>query len=98
MKFLLASVLVLALGSLPARAEKIDLSTWTCSKFQNSDKEEIGIILAWLNGYYRNEDDPPVIDTDKFVEDAKKLGKYCSANPGIGLITAMVELVAKWRA
>jgi hypothetical protein len=49
MKSLLASVVVLALalGSLPARAEIIDLSTWTCSKFQNSGKEEIGIILAW---------------------------------------------------
>ena len=51
MKLLLGSVLVLAitLGLLPARAEKIDLSTGTCSKFQNSDKEEIGIILARLN-------------------------------------------------
>jgi acid stress chaperone HdeB len=97
MKVLLGSVLVLALalGSLPARAEIIDLSTWTCSKFQNSGKEEIGIILAWLNGYYRNEDDPPVIDTDKFVEDAKKLGKYCSENPNVGLITAMDELFTK---
>jgi acid stress chaperone HdeB len=97
MKFLAGSVLVLAitLGLLPARAEKIDLSTWTCSKFQNSDKEEIGIILAWLNGVYRNEDDPPIIDTDKFVEDARKLGKYCSENPSIGLITAMDELFAK---
>jgi hypothetical protein len=48
-----------------------------------------------LNGYYRSEDDPPVIDTDKFVEDAKKLGKYCSENPTVGLITAMDELFAK---
>ncbi|HXL68611.1 MAG TPA: HdeA/HdeB family chaperone [Xanthobacteraceae bacterium] len=97
MKVLLGSVLMLALafGSVPARAEIIDLSTWTCSKFQNSGKEEIGIILAWLNGYYRGEDDPPIIDTDKFVEDAKKLGKYCSENPSVGLITAMDELFTK---
>jgi acid stress chaperone HdeB len=90
-----ALVLALALGSMPARAEIIDLSTWTCTKFQNSGKEEIGVILAWLNGYYRGEDDPPIIDTDKFVEDAKKLGKYCAENPTVGLITAMDELFAK---
>lgn len=90
-----ALVLALALGSMPGRAEIIDLSTWTCTKFQNSGKEEIGVILAWLNGYYRGEDDPPIIDTDKFVEDAKKLGKYCSENPTVGLITAMDELFAK---
>jgi acid stress chaperone HdeB len=90
-----ALLLVLTLGAAPARAEVIDLSTWTCSKFQNSSKDEIGIILAWLNGYYRDEKDPPVIDTDKFVADAKKLGEFCSANPSVGLITAMDKLFAK---
>jgi hypothetical protein len=50
------------------------------------------IILAWLDGYYKDEKDPPVIDTDKFVANAKKLGEYCSANPTIGLITATDKL------
>ena len=79
----------------PAVASTIDLSTWTCAKFQAADKEEIGIILAWLDGYYRDEDDPAVIDTDKFVANAKKLGQYCSAHPDIGLITASDELFSK---
>lgn len=78
-----------------AFAGDIDLSTWTCKKFQAADKEEIGIILAWLDGYYRNEDDPPVIDTDSFVANAKKLGEYCSAHPDIGLITATDKLFTK---
>jgi acid stress chaperone HdeB len=72
----------------PAFAEDIDLSTWTCQKFQSSDKETIGIILSWLDGYYKDQDDPPVIETDKFVENAKKLGEYCSGHPDQGLITA----------
>ncbi len=75
-----------------ASAEQIDLSTWTCKKFQSADKEEIGVILAWLDGYYKDEDDPPIIDTDKFVGNAKKLGAYCSAHPDIGLITATDKL------
>jgi len=33
-----------------------------------------------------------VIDTDKFVANAEKLGGYCAANPSIGLITATDEL------
>jgi len=75
-----------------ASAEQIDLSTWTCKKFQSADKEEIGVILAWLDGYYKDEDDPPIIDTDKFVGNAKKLGAYCSEHPDIGLITATDKL------
>src|SRR6202453_2878026 len=71
-----------------AVAADIDLSTWTCQKFQSADKETIGIILTWLDGYYKDQDDPPVIDTDKFVDNAKELGQYCSAHPDQGLITA----------
>ena len=48
-----------------------------------------------MDGYYRNEDDPPVIDTDKFVANAKKLGEYCSKHPDIGLITAADDVFAK---
>jgi len=78
-----------------AFAESIDLSTYTCQKFQAADKDEIKMILSWLDGYYRGEDDPPVIDTDQFVANAKKLGDYCSANPTIGLITATDKLFQK---
>jgi acid stress chaperone HdeB len=48
-----------------------------------------------MDGYYRDEDDPPVIDTEKFVANAKKLGEYCSAHPEIGIVTAADELFAK---
>jgi acid stress chaperone HdeB len=86
----LAAVLVcgLLISCNSAFAGDIDLSTWTCKKFQSADKEDIGVILAWLDGYYRGEDDPPIINTDRFVENAKKLGAYCAAHPDQGLITA----------
>jgi acid stress chaperone HdeB len=94
MKKVLAGVLaagVLACGA-PARADDIDLSTWTCKQFQSASKDDIGVILAWLDGYYKDEDDPPVIETGKFVDNAKKLGQYCSQHPDIGLITATDKL------
>jgi acid stress chaperone HdeB len=75
-----------------AFAADIDLSTWSCQKFQSASKEDVGIILAWLDGYYRGENDPPIINTDRFVANAKKLGEYCSAHPDTGLITATDHL------
>src|SRR3974390_2414206 len=94
----LAGVLAAALlaygasGSVPARANDIDLSTWTCKQFPAASKDDIGWILGWLDGYYKDEDDPPIIDTDRFVDNAKKLGQYCSQPPDIGLITATDKL------
>ena len=59
---------LLCLGFLSAaKAEIIDLSTRTCRQFQTSGQEEIKVILAWLDAYYKDEDDPPVIDTDKLI-------------------------------
>ena len=85
----------LALGLAPARAEKLDLSTLTCKQFMEKSKDEVGIILTWLDAYYKDEDAPPVIDTDKFVRNAGKLGGYCANNPTIGLITATDKLFGK---
>src|SRR5271167_4767355 len=86
---------VLLVDGSPAAAETIDLSTWSCTKFLAADKADIGVILSWLDGYYRDEDNPPVIDTNKFVANATKLGRYCSEHPDIGLITAADELFSK---
>jgi acid stress chaperone HdeB len=85
----------MASASAPALADDIDLSTWTCKQFQSASKENIGVILAWLDGYYKDEDDPPVIDTTKFIDNAKKLGDYCAAHPDDGLITATDKLFQK---
>lgn len=87
---LAVATLLCAIG--PAAAEKLDLSTMTCEQFIHSDEQTIIVTLAWLDAYYKTDDDPPVIDTDKFERNAKKLGEYCAKNPSIGLITATDEL------
>jgi acid stress chaperone HdeB len=76
----------------PALADKIDLSEWTCKKFLSASKEDVGVILAWLDGYYTDEDDPPTIDTGKLVTSAKKLGEFCKAHPNDHLIDAADKL------
>ena len=71
-----------------AKASEIDLATWTCKQFQSANKDEVALILAWLDGYYHGEDDPPVIDSDQLAANAKKLGSYCSTHPDSKLIAA----------
>jgi len=90
MKNLFAATIVagtlLSVGS--SSADVIDLTTWKCSQFVNADKETMGVVLAWLDGYYQDENAPPIIDRDRFVGNAKKIGDYCAANPDVKLITA----------
>jgi acid stress chaperone HdeB len=96
MKIFMVTLAAAMLGcSAAASADDIDLSTWTCHQFQTASKDDIGTVLAWLDGYYKQEDDPPVIDTDQFVANAQKLGEFCSAHPDIGLITATDALFQK---
>jgi len=78
---------------LPAQAQQLDLATVTCKDFTSSDKETIGLILMWLEGYYSEEDAKPIVNFDKMKVDGGKLGEYCGKNPGHSLITAADEVM-----
>ncbi|MEP9352421.1 HdeA/HdeB family chaperone [Xanthobacter sp. KR7-65] len=91
MRHLIVAVALMA-GMGSAAADKWDLSTMTCQQFLQADKPTITIILTWLDAYYKDEDAPPVIDTDKFVKNAEKLGAFCATSPNLGLITAADEV------
>ena len=94
MKRTIAALLIF--GFTPAsHAVVIDLSMMTCQEFLATDKDEIRIIWAWLDGYYKDEQDLPIIDTNTMVDNLKKLSEYCAANPTIGLITATNKLFGK---
>ncbi len=80
---------------LPAKAQQLDLATVTCKDFVSSDKETIGLILMWLEGYYSDQDAKPIVDFDKMKTDGGKLGEYCGKNPGHSLITAADEVMDK---
>ena len=82
---LMAAVL---LSAAPAKASNIDLSAWSCKQFQSASKDDAALILAWLDGYYRAEDDPPIVDTNQLAANAKKLDAYCATHPDMRLMTA----------
>jgi acid stress chaperone HdeB len=92
---LVTALVMVPVGGVPAAAGDIDLSAWTCKQFMSASKEDVGVILAWLDGYYKEEDAPPVINTEEFVANAHKLGEYCTAHPDTDLIDAADKLFQK---
>lgn len=96
MKYLLALTAAAMLWTAqPARAEQLDLSTITCKDFVNSSKENIGLILMWMEGFYTDQNAKPIVDFDKMQSDGRKLGEYCGKNPNHSVITAAEEVVDK---
>lgn len=91
------ALLVAAFVFLPsgAFAERLDLNTVKCKEWLESSKDDIGATVAWLDGYYKEENDPPIMDFDKMKADAGKLGKFCAANGDLGLGTAAEKVLGK---
>jgi|SRR6516164_1875612 hypothetical protein len=74
----------------------IHLTEITCKTFIEEMKpEERRVIIAWLQGYYLPEHDPPVVDIDKLSSDSAKLREHCSNNPEDDLITAAEAVFGK---
>ncbi len=82
-------------ATVPTRAEQLDLSTITCKEFVGSSKENIGLILMWMEGFYTDQDAKPIVDFNKMQSDGQKLGEYCGKNPTHSVITAAEEVVDK---
>jgi hypothetical protein len=55
------------LAAAPAQAVVLDLSTVTCKQFIEGDKDQIAMVLTWLDGWYKGDEDEAIIDTDVFV-------------------------------
>jgi acid stress chaperone HdeB len=84
---------VLMLSSVPAHAVVIDLSTMSCKQFVEGSPDEIKMVLTWMDGWYKGDSDDAIIDTEVFVENAKKFGAYCAANPTVSIVTAAEKIL-----
>ncbi len=85
----------LMFSSAPANATVLDLSTMNCKQFVESDKDTIMMVLTWMDGWYKGDSDEAIIDTDVFVENAKKFGSFCAANPTISIVNAAEKILGK---
>jgi acid stress chaperone HdeB len=89
------AVAAAVLAPLPLAAQTMDLSTIKCKEFLAGEKDSIGYILMWLEGYYSDEDAPPIVDFGKMKANGGKLGAYCAQNPENSIITAADEVMGK---
>jgi len=78
-----------------AQGNKLDLVALKCRELFEMKREQIKIVLAWLQAYYLDEDAPPVINLDKLSADELKLSGYCVANPQEDVISAAEALFGK---
>jgi hypothetical protein len=77
-------------------AKRIHLAEITCKTFvEQMTLEEHRIIVAWLQGYYLPEHDPPVIDVDKLSSDSAQLSEHCLNDPEDDLMTAAEAVFGK---
>ena len=93
-----ASILLaaaLAFSSAPANAVVLDLSTMTCKQFIESGDDTIKLVLTWMDGWYKGDSDEAIIDTNVFVENAKKFGAYCATNPTVSIVNAAEAILGK---
>ena len=79
----------------PAQAQQIDLASARCKEFSDSTKENTGLIVMWLQGYYSEENAPPVVDFDKMKVNGGKIGEYCRKYPGHSVITAADKVMGQ---
>jgi acid stress chaperone HdeB len=83
----------LLLSSVPAHAVVLDLSTMTCKQFIEGGDDEIKMVLTWMDGWYKGDEDEAIIDTEVFVANAKKFGTFCAANPSISIVNAAEKIL-----
>ena len=95
MKIVGTAVLAAMLVAAAARAQAVDLSRLTCRDFLAGGGDGTGFMLAWLDGFYTNEDAPAVFDLETMKEKGAKLGEYCAKHPTIGLMTAAAQFMCK---
>ncbi len=62
---LVLTAAALLTASVPAKAQRVDVSTIKCKEFLTSSSENIAFIMMWMQGYYSADDASPIIDFDK---------------------------------
>ena len=90
----LAVILVSVLAT-AATAATVNLRAISCKEFLAQPKDDLAYILSFLDGYYRTEDDPLVIDQGAAGVKAKQLAEYCVGNPSEPLLAATEKVFKK---
>jgi hypothetical protein len=63
--------------ALPAMAEEVDFSRIRCGDFVSTDKDDVVLLLTWLEGYFTPKNGPPIMSGNKAKQDAENIRDYC---------------------
>jgi hypothetical protein len=102
--YFIVAIALLQIGGLStsARAEKIDISTVSCSQLitaidsgSKNDKSGMGGILYWIAGYVATEEQGSVVDFDSLGKDFEKILAGCKERPKVGVLTVANKLLGE---
>lgn len=74
-------------SSLAVQAEETDVANIKCSEFLE-DKEGMGMLLMWLDGYASQKSDNTVLSDEWIEKLGKHMGTFCSQNPDTPILEA----------
>ena len=81
-----------------ARAQvTLEVSKITCEQYNAYKITNPQNIAIWVNGYYHGKRGDVTLDTQRLVENARKLRDYCRRNPQTLVMQAVETLFAKER-
>ena len=95
-KILLTAFVVAMLCAAPfaSHAEDQDVAKITCKEFVGA-KENIPMMLMWIDGYMSGKSDNTVISDEWMEKLGMHLGTYCGKNPGKTIMDAMEAMPAE---
>jgi hypothetical protein len=78
-----------------AAADRIDLTRLTCKEFLEMNRDDARIVVGWLQGYYLDEHETPVVDFAKLSVDSASLANRCKARPDENVMAAADRVFGK---
>ena len=77
------------------RIERIDLTRFTCKQFLELNRDDALLVVGWLQGYYLDEHETPVVDFTKLSVESVNLANRCAVRPEQGVLTAADRLFGR---
>jgi acid stress chaperone HdeB len=94
MKHLAAAAVGLGLiGSMPARAELLDMSTVTCAQLAEFGEDEGAWFLIWLDGWLAGQADTTTVDREQIEEQIDGIAEVCNDKPELSVMNAAKEFL-----
>jgi acid stress chaperone HdeB len=90
-----AATLLLVANYATAKAEVIDLATVKCSELGAMSDADGTFLFSWLLGYMGGKNDKTTMDLGAMESTGEEIGKYCAANPEVGILTAATEVLGE---